>query len=717
MTNGQGRAWTVRHCLCVFVVLGTLIPFAPLAIAAELVSGDLTIDLVNRVFPGADRVGPASGDPPAHTVSRGDQQLGYVFSSLAVAETAGYGGKPFDILVGLDTQGLITGAFIRHHQEPILIIGVAEQSLHDFVAQYKHVDIRQPTKLGAAGSGTSAIDSISGATISSMVMNDAIIRAARLVARARGVIDTAHGGAARIDLDGFREADWPTLIASGAIGHLHLLRGDVEAALAAVGAPAVVDFDPDDTFIDLYAGLATPAAIGQNLFEPSDFTKARNALPIGGHLVVIAGWGLYSFKGTGYVKSGTFDRVQLVQGERAIVLKKEWHRGFESLVAANLPPLREIALFSIPPDAGFRAEDAWRLDLTVSRKKSDGETARAVFGLRYQLPNTLILAPKADTTALSLAAFFAADAPLWIQAWRNQPVRISILILALLALTGVLFLQDAVSRHPALHAGIRTSFLLFTLLWLGWYAGAQLSIINVLTFIHALMEDFRWEFFLLEPLIFILWSFVAVTILFWGRGVYCGWLCPFGALQELANMVARRLNVPQYSPRFSIHERLWPLKYLLFLILLALSLNTMELAVTASEVEPFKTAISLKFMRHWPFLLYVALLLCAGLFIERFFCRYLCPLGAALAIPSRLRMFEWLKRRKQCGAECGICATRCTVQSIHPNGAINPSECIYCLECQMHYYDNHLCPPLIARRKRREARAAAAAAATKQPAA
>ena len=37
-------------------------------------------------------------------------------------------------------------------------------------------------------------------------------------------------------------------------------------------------------------------------------------------------------------------------------------------------------------------------------------------------------------------------------------------------------------------------------------------------------------------------------------------------------------------------------------------------------------------------------LLVAGLFVERFYCRYLCPLGAALAIPARLRMFDWLKR-------------------------------------------------------------------------
>ena len=232
--------------------------------------------------------------------------------------------------------------------------------------------------------------------------------------------------------------------------------------------------------------------------------------------------------------------------------------------------------------------------------------------------------------------------------------------------------------------------------------------VNVLTFGHSLMGDFRWEFFLLDPLIFILWSFVAVTMLFWGRGVFCGWLCPFGALQELSNWIARSLRVPQVALPFAVHERLWPVKYVIFLGLFAVSLHSTNIAITAAEIEPFKSAISLKFIRAWPFVVYAVALLVVGLFVERFFCRYLCPLGAALAIPARLRTFDWLKRRRQCGAECGICAQRCPVQAIHPDGAIAPNECIHCLKCQSIYIDEDICPPLVARRKRRERREALA---------
>ena len=204
---------------------------------------------------------------------------------------------------------------------------------------------------------------------------------------------------------------------------------------------------------------------------------------------------------------------------------------------------------------------------------------------------------------------------------------------------------------------------------------------------------------------FILWSYVAVALLFWGRGVFCGWLCPFGALQELTNKAARRLKVPQYRVPFAVHELLWPIKYIVFLGLFALSLGPMALAIRVAEVEPFKTAIVLKFDRAWPFVAYGLVLLGVGLFVERAFCRYLCPLGAAFAIPAKIRQFEWLKRHRQCGAPCQICAVDCPVQAIHPDGRINPNECIYCLTCQVNYYDAWVCPPMIERRKRREKRA------------
>ena len=112
-------------------------------------------------------------------------------------------------------------------------------------------------------------------------------------------------------------------------------------------------------------------------------------------------------------------------------------------------------------------------------------------------------------------------------------------------------------------------------------------------------------------------------------------------------------------------------------------------------MEPFKTAIILRFARGWPFVLYAGAMIASSLFVERAFCRYLCPLGAAMAIPARLRLFDWLRRYRECGNPCQRCGNDCPVPAIHPEGHINPNECIQCLHCQMLYHHDQLCPVII----------------------
>ena len=197
---------------------------------------------------------------------------------------------------------------------------------------------------------------------------------------------------------------------------------------------------------------------------------------------------------------------------------------------------------------------------------------------------------------------------------------------------------------------LRLGFLAFTLVWIGWLAQAQLSVVNVFAFLGALRTNFRWDYFLMAPLIFILWFAAAASLLFWNRGAYCGWLCPFGALQELTNRLARRLKVPQLKISFGVHQRLTALKYIIFLVLFGISLSDLGLAERMSEVEPFKTAIILRFAREWPFVLYAGAMVAASIFVERAFCRYLCPLGAALAIPvspAHVRLAAALPRMRQ----------------------------------------------------------------------
>jgi NosR/NirI family nitrous oxide reductase transcriptional regulator len=69
-----------------------------------------------------------------------------------------------------------------------------------------------------------------------------------------------------------------------------------------------------------------------------------------------------------------------------------------------------------------------------------------------------------------------------------------------------------------------------------------------------------------------------------------------------------------------------------------------------------------------------------------------------------MRMFDWLKRYRQCGHPCRTCANECMVQAIHPEGNINPNECLNCLHCQQLYTDEHKCPVMVQKRVRRERR-------------
>jgi len=384
----------------------------------------------------------------------------------------------------------------------------------------------------------------------------------------------------------------------------------------------------------------------------------------------------------------------------------------------------------VPEGATLDPAQPWRLQLLVQRATGAREKSFLTFDLGYRLPDKFLKPeqPPASTTAPVQSSSETAATPtpsgsvaqsatqpdieesaaepLWKQLWRAKILQIAVLLAALAVLACVFFFQDWLVRRPVLYGRFRLVYLAFTLFWIGWYAQAQLSVVNVLTFTSALRGDFHWEYFLMDPLIFILWSVTAASILFWNRGAFCGWLCPFGALQELLNKGGRVIGIPQLKVPFGLHQRLWVLKYVIFLVLFGLSLYELAMAERMSEIEPFKTAIVLRFVRDWPFVAFALALLVISLFVERFFCRYLCPLGAALAIPARLRMFDWLRRYRECGSPCQRCATECPVQAIHPEGHINPNECIQCLHCQMLYHHDQKCPVMIQRRLKREKRLA-----------
>jgi len=682
-----------------------------------------------EVFPGATRFGDPQGEPPILPAYAADKLLGYVYLNSDFTASIGYSGKPVRILVGIDTSGVITSLKLVEHKEPIVLVGVPERRVVEAINKLIG------THIGPIAAGKERApqpDIISGATVTVLVMADSVVRSAVRLLRSGRIspAQAASGPAApgvtkAIDPSQGEIRDWQSLLADGSVGHLRLTIADINRAFERSGNAAAAANpqagNPNATFIDLYAAFVSVPSIGKSLLGQVGYDQLVGRLKQGQQALLVAGDGLYSFKGSGYVRGGIFDRIELLQAGSGTRFRDRNHERLGSLAAAGAPALREVGVFTIPEDFDFDPTEPWELQLLVQRATGAREKAFLPFGLDYKLPERYIRReqrappPAADTQAKTVqagdvtpgaAAFTAEDEPLWKQMWRRDAISVAITGIALAVLTVIFFFQNQLVRRPRLYTWVRRGFLLFTLVWLGWYANAQLSVVNVLTFSSSLITGFSWEYFLTSPLIFILWSSVAAALLFWGRGPFCGWLCPFGALQELTNTVAKALRVPQIRVPWDLHERLWPIKYIIFLFLFGMSLYSIAFAEQLSEVEPFKTAIVLKFVREWPFVLYAAALLGAGLFIERFFCRYLCPLGAALAIPGRVRMFDWLRRWPECGKPCQRCAKECPVQAIHPEGHINVNECIYCMHCQELYWDDHRCPHMIQVRLKRAKREA-----------
>ena len=290
------------------------------------------------------------------------------------------------------------------------------------------------------------------------------------------------------------------------------------------------------------------------------------------------------------------------------------------------------------------------------------------------------------------------------QVWLDKGFELSVILFALGVLVFILFFQDWLVMRTRLFRRIRLVYLIFTVFFIGYYCMAQLSIMNVLAFIQLLVNEFTWETLMIDPLIFVLWGFVAVSIILWGRGVYCGWLCHFGVMKELINKLGKKIGLKSYEFPKMVHERLWAIKYIVLIVLVGVSLESLSTAAVIAEVEPFKTTLALRFQRDWCFVLYAFALLLISAFNSKFFCKYLCPLGAGLSFATRFRVFDWLRRRKECGRPCQTCASLCQISAIKHTGEIIDTECHYCLECQVDYWDDRLCPPLMEKRKKRERR-------------
>lgn len=652
-----------RH-LSIFALL-VLVSVAQAA-SAQILFGEKKYPYeLGDVLPGAAEFVEQEGYWEAYGAGgRGGDPVGYVFLSDNLVEIPGYSGHTLNTLVGLDPTGKLTGVKIVSHAEPIVLIGLDEQVILDFVAQYPGRDIRDRIIISnTPKAGYVAVDGISSATVTAVAENATILTAARQVAKQVGIVKASEVRSRRPSAL-FEPLDWPALVAGKAIGHLTL-------------QPAELHQTGDGPALDLYYAVLDSPSVGQNLLGERYYKIVQERLARdGGSALFVGGRGPVSFKGAGFARGGVFDRFSLEQGGDLFVFKDIDYVNHFDLPIEGGVELHEGGVFYMKnPD--FDPAQPFTFHLTLPYRVGD-KKEYATFLSDYRLP----------------ADFVEEEVPFWVTRWHEVRIEAASFGLFLIAAAALFTFRRRLLPY---RKWFHWSIAVVAVVWVGLLMHAQPSTTQILTPVNAAVRGkFPFEIFLSEPLIFLFWIVILLSLPLWGRGFFCGWLCPYGALLELLTAAWHKVAPKRLVRRIDRWEpgRLWRWgKYATFLVIFAVAFVSLPAAEMLDEVEPFKTFI-LRLARPAHFVAYFAVVTVVSMVVYRAFCRFLCPLGGALALAS-FKPLDKLKRYEHCGT-CHICYKGCEPKAIsHETGRIDYRECLHCWDCQFTGEDPARCPELI----------------------
>jgi NosR/NirI family nitrous oxide reductase transcriptional regulator len=324
------------------------------------------------IFPGADRLGSPTGEPLVAPAFKQGQALGFVFLTSDFVKTTGYSGKPIHQLVAMDMQGIIRKVLLVEHHEPIVLIGIPEKRIIAVLKDYEGLDVGRLVR----GTQHHDVDIVTGATVTVMVMDDTILRSALKVARYYGLsgLEAEHmqtGPVASINPEINTIEDWLGLVSEGSVRRLKITLRQINQAFRDSGNPLALDFpeegEDDEVFIELYAAVVSIPAIGRSLLGESEYRNLEKKLQPGEQAILLAGDGRYSFKGSGYVRGGIFDRFHIIQGDTSIRFHDRYHKRLRNLAAEGAPELKDVDLFRTPADLEFNPALPWKLELLVGR--------------------------------------------------------------------------------------------------------------------------------------------------------------------------------------------------------------------------------------------------------------------------------------------------------------------------------------------------------------
>ena len=284
----------------------------------------------------------------------------------------------------------------------------------------------------------------------------------------------------------------------------------------------------------------------------------------------------------------------------------------------------------------------------------------------------------------------AAAAESWRDILAPQIVDLSLLAIFIAFALTSFFLKNKRLKYVALVIAVG---------YMGFYKSSLVSISDVFRLTDLSLPPFQYSLAW-----YLFTGFVLVSTVLWGR-LYCGRICAYGALTQLLDTVVPaklRVEVPE-----KIERRAAWIKYGLLGGVLLYYLVTHDLAGPVQYAEPFWMFTRFGTTPMW---IGLAVLLTATIFVRNLYCRFLCPVGAALGIISNVTVFR-IKRWSECNT-CKICEKTCEWGAIR-GPKIVKTECVRCDDCERLYMDQKKCPHWLIQIKR--ARPSAAPAASVAP--
>ncbi|MEL6998280.1 MAG: 4Fe-4S binding protein [Pseudomonadota bacterium] len=626
---------------------------------------------------------------------------GYVFETGPIAPLPGFSGAPIHVLVTLQSNGRLLRAELLEHNEPVFVSGLGEAPFHAFMRQYRGLSIFDSITVGVpygagdrAASGHVYLDGVTKATASVRIAHESILAAALDVARSQ-----MQGLAAGPAPDPVQDGDailWDDLVARGLAQRRLILNREVQASFAGTlweDDDIEAAEDPDGVFLDLWIIDVGPRAIAAGVLNAETMAERDQFMSIAteDEPILLLANGRHGLVSEAFVRNTAPDLISATQDGLPVALRDA---DFEIALAPGVPEFDHMLMLRTDRRLGFDPTRPWELSIRAVR----------THGMFHPEIGTRDFAVTLGTDA----AFFnrpevRTPLPVWVESLLARIWDLAVLGLGLALL--VLVLARALTRFASMPGfrPVRLAFLAAMVVFVGWWGQGQLSIVTVTGVLRTALDGGSFAFLLYDPFSLVIWGVALAALVVWGRGLFCGWLCPYGALQELSHALGRALRLPEIRVRDDWDRRLKWVKYGVLGALIGAAVLAPAANDALAEVEPFKTAITTGFDREWGYVLYAAFWLVLGLVVFKAFCRYLCPLGAFLAIGGLVRRWDWIPRRAECGTPCQLCKVRCSYNAIERDGRIRYDECFQCLDCVTIHEDTRTCVPLVLAAKRRTA--------------